>query len=274
MTGKGGFWRKVAGAFVEFDESQVRPAGRPSVPGPSLDDELASTEKLLQELSAGKASSSSAFPPSASPPPPPPSASAAGASAPSAGVSTGAPAGASSGPPLVEGASFSDLYTASGVRPVHHSAEQMLAILDGLAAMPPDACRMAVQAMDAADERWTVAEVLADARAKIEALARAAGDLATRGQQATDKAKADHATVDAQLAEAESTIQQQIAQLQAELETFRAEAAQQRAQIDGDLAAARDAVSRETNRVQGEIARLGRVRTFLEPMVGPPPAPR
>lgn len=260
MTGKGGFWRKVAGAFVEFEEGPGAP--RPPAPPPSIEAELASTEKLLQELSAGRSASSSAFPPPAAAPPPP--------------ASTSAPPtptrASSAGAELPAGASFSDLYTAAKIAPVHHTAEQLLAILDGLAAMPPDACRLAVQAMDAADDRWTVADVLHDARAKVEVLAKAAGDLAQRGQQATDKARADQALVDSQLAEAETTIQQQIAQLQAELESFRAEAAQQRAQIEADLSAARDVVSRETTRVQGEIARLGRVRAFLEPIVGAGPA--
>lgn len=261
MTGKGGFWRKVAGAFVEFEEGPGAP--RPPAPPPSIEAELASTEKLLQELSAGRSASSSAFPPPAAAPPPPP-------------ASTSAPppptSASSTGAELPAGASFSDLYTAAKIAPVHHTAEQLLAILDGLAAMPPDACRLAVQAMDAADDRWTVADVLQDARAKVEVLAKAAGDLAQRGQQATDKARADQTLVDSQLAEAETTIQQQIAQLQAELESFRAEAAQQRAQIEADLSAARDVVSRETTRVQGEIARLGRVRAFLEPIVGAPPS--
>jgi hypothetical protein len=268
MTGKGGFWRKVAGAFVEFEEGPTAP--RPPAPPPSIEAELASTEKLLQELSAGRSAPSSAFPPPATPTPaasaPPP------ASAPPAASAPPPASAAGPGAELPAGASFADLYTAAKIAPVHHTAEQLLAILDGLAAMPPDACRLAVQAMDAADDRWTVADVLHDARAKIEVLAKAAGDLAQRGQHATDKARADQALVDSQLAEAETTIQQQIAQLQAELESFRAEAAQQHAQIEADLSAARDVVSRETTRVQGEIARLGRVRAFLEPIVGAPPS--
>lgn len=263
MTTKGGFWRKVAGAFVEFDESRAAP-GRTAPPPASLDDQLASTEKLLQELSSGR----SAFPPDA-PKATPPAAPPGPASPPAGPPAPGSPPPAD----VSEGTSFSDLYTAARVPPVHHSAEQLLAILDGLAAMPPDACRMAVQAMDAADDRWTVADVLSDARAKIEVLTKSAADLTSRAQAAADKARADHATVDAQLAEGEAAIQEQIAQLQAELDAFRSDAAAQRAEIDATLTSTRDAVARETTRVQGEIARLGRVRAFLEPIVGSAPSP-
>jgi len=175
------------------------------------------------------------------------------------------PAGDGSG--AITPVPFADLYTGARVAQVHNTAEQMLAILDGLAAMPPEACRMAVTAMDAADDRWTVADVLVDARLKVEALAAYTAQVSERATAAVTKAEADRAAIDKGLTEAESAIQQQIAQLQAELASFQADATEERARIDAELQAVKEGVASEAARVQAEIARLGRVRTFLEPMV-------
>jgi vacuolar-type H+-ATPase subunit I/STV1 len=133
--------------------------------------------------------------------------------------------------------------------------------------MPPEACRLAVQAMDAADERWTVADVLRDANAKVEVLSRFTSEVSQRAIGAAAQAEADRLAIDKNLVEAESTIQAQIAALQAELESFRTEAAAERARVDAQLTTIQEAVARESARVQSEIARLGRVRTFLDPLV-------
>lgn len=269
MAGQGGFWKKVAGAFVEFDEAKAPPTQ--AAPPSSVEDDLASAERLLRELNAGSSRSAEPakgsaraadpFPPaggaSASPPAAPPAAGGAPAFTPPTGDGSGA----------ITPVPFADLYTGARVPPVHNTAEQMLAILDGLAAMPPEACRMAVTAMDAADDRWTVADVLVDARLKVEALAGYTAQVSERANAAVAKAEADRAAIDKGLAEAESAIQQQIAQLQAELASFQADASQERARIDAELAAVKEGVASEAARVQAEIARLGRVRTFLEPMV-------
>lgn len=219
------------------------------------------------EAAKGAARAADPFPP------------AGGSSAPSSsGGASSAPPPAAVGappftPPVGDGSGaitpvpFADLYTGARVPAVHNTAEQMLAILDGLAAMPPEACRMAVTAMDAADDRWTVADVLFDARLKVEALAGYTAQVSERANAAVAKADADRAAIDKGLAEAESAIQQQIAQLQAELASFQADASQERARIDAELQAVKEGVASEAARVQAEIARLGRVRTFLEPMV-------
>ena len=100
-----------------------------------------------------------------------------------------------------------------------------------------------------------------------EALAGYTAQVSERANVAVTKADADRAAIDKGLAEAESAIQQQIAQLQAELASFQADASQERARIDAELQAVRESVASEAARVQAEIVRLGRVRTFLEPMV-------
>jgi hypothetical protein len=274
MAGQGGFWKKVAGAFVEFDDPKAPPTQ--AAPPSSVEDDLASAERLLRELNAGSRGAEPAKAPARAADPFPPTgggtpASGGGQTPPAFSPPTLAPAGDGSG--AITPVPFADLYTGARVPPVHNTAEQMLAILDGLAAMPPEACRMAVTAMDAADDRWTVADVLVDARLKVEALAAYTAQVSERATAAVTKAEADRAAIDKGLTEAESAIQQQIAQLQAELASFQADAAEERARIDAELQAVKEGVASEAARVQAEIARLGRVRTFLEPMV-PGSAPR
>lgn len=247
-----GFWRSVAGAFVEFDEAAPR-AGRTD-----LDATLKSTEALLAEIGGGKgATKPSAQPgsPGAAPAGPPPKA----AAPPPAREG-------SSAAPIEEGGDLAALYAQRGLPTVAHTAEQMLAILDGLAALPPDAARVAIKAMDDADDRWTVTDVLNDARAKTDALVHHVNDLAARAQAAAEAAHQERGQVDTMLAEAEAEIQRQIAALQGELDQFRADAAARRAEIDAAASATRDAAARESGRVQAEIARLGRIASFLGPL--------
>lgn len=237
MSGGAGFWRKVAGAFVEFEGQ------RPPPDGGSIDTTLADTDALLRELGAGRGV------PAAEPPPPPP-------------VAAPPP-----GTPIATGVAFGELYTNANVPAVHHTAEQLLAIVDGLAAMPPEAARIAVKAMDDADDRWTLTDVLGDSTRKIDALAAHLSTLAAQGQSAQDRAAQEQAAIASALSEAEATIAQQIAQLQAELQSFQADAAKRRAEVDAEVTATRAAVTAESDRVQAEIARLGRLRTFLDPIL-------
>jgi hypothetical protein len=256
MAERKGFWKSVAGAFVEFEEPK-----RGASPGPaSIDDTLASTEALLAEL-GGKGAPSR--PPSTSAP----------HAAPSAPPPPRPPTSSGNAAPLAEGAPLSELYQKAGVPTVAHTAEQMLAILDGLAALPPEAARVAIKAMDDADDRWSVGDVVTDARLKTDVLVGHVNELASHAQAAAAAATQEAAEVDRMLAEAEAEIQKQIAALQAELDQFRADAAARRAEIDQRLTAAREGAARDSGRVQAEIARLGRISTFLGPML-PPPTPR
>ena len=58
------------------------------------------------------------------------------------------------------------VYAQAGVPPSVYPAERLLRLVDGLSAMDPATRLMAIQAMDAADESWTMADPVADAAAK------------------------------------------------------------------------------------------------------------
>ena len=62
------------------------------------------------------------------------------------------------------------IYAHAGIAPASYHAERLLRLVDGLAAMDPATRLMAIQAMDAADESWTIADPLQDATAKLGAL--------------------------------------------------------------------------------------------------------
>jgi hypothetical protein len=261
-----GFWRKVAGAFVEFEDAPAK--------SDTVDDDLAKAEALVRELDARASAPSTpqvapvvspvASPRPASPPPPPP------APPPVAGPGT-SPVG--SAPDVPEGATYASFYAEAGLPSVHHTAEQMLAILDGLAAMPREASRLAVKAMDDADDRWTVDDVIGDGRRKRQVLEAVVAKLHGWAGDAEARAASEVAEADAVEKQAEATIEEQIAQLRAELDAFRAEAAERRVQAQTSLQASRDAVARETARMQSELYRLSRLEAFFEAPATPNPTP-
>jgi hypothetical protein len=245
-----GFWKKVAGAFIEFEDKGGQ------APASSSDDELAKAEALIREMDSGKSAAKAPLPPPAPPPPP------------VAGPGTTA---VGSAPDVPEGAPFSTFYVEARVPAVYNTAEQMLAILDGLAAMPREASRLAIKAMDDADDRWTVADVVEDGRNKRQALEAVVAKLQGWAQEAESRASAETAEADDFEKQAEQTIQAQIEQLQAELAQFRKEASERRVQTQAALAASRDAVARETARMQSEIYRLSRIEAFFEASPGSAP---
>ena len=110
--------------------------------------ELSDEERLAAELAAEAAAPADAAP---SPPPPPPEL-----------------------PPsdceIDKERGFDAIFGAAGVAPVPFPAEKLLRLLDGLRAMDATTRKMAVLAMDAADDNWDVVDCVADAQRKIAAL--------------------------------------------------------------------------------------------------------
>lgn len=248
MSNQGGFWRKVASAFVEIEPGSgpaPTPSGGSAPSAADLAAAAADTEALLAQLDGGAKPAAKAAPAPLAP-----------------HVPGDTPVGSVEEVP--EGLPFSEIYGEAGVAHVHHTAEQMLQILDGLQAMPSEARRMAVQAMDAADDRWTLDDVVQDARQKREVLSQHCDHLAGIASAAEAQTTAEKAAADELLGQAEATIHEQIAQLEAELAAFRQDAADRKATATAHLQAVRDAVARETARHQSEIFRLQRIQAFFE----------
>jgi hypothetical protein len=265
MTGKGGFWKSRSRARSSSSRrGRARRVGRRRPP--SIEAEPREHEKLLlAELSAARArrrvqrvrqrARTRRRPPPASASAPP--------------VVRVEVVGQRRGRAAPRAPPLSELYQkAAKMRAVAHTAEQLLAILDGLAALPPEACPTSrCKAMDAADDRWTVADVLhrrARSRSRCWSKARRASSR-SHGQAGRRQGAPPIEAARGRLGcwpRPRPTIQQQIAAAAGRARvssgpTPRSSARRDRGQR---LAAAREAVSREILvGCRAEIARLGRV---------------
>lgn len=226
--------------LVELDEEET------SRPSPRDGDE--DIEKILAETRAlmGHTDPVSEAAPEAAPapePPPPP------VSVPSE---------------INEGQELSQIYAAASIPESPYPAEQMLKLLDGLKAMGPRERKMAVMAMDAADDRWTISDPVLDAQRKIAALQTETQRLDAFSEQAEAQAQADLQAQETYKEEASGTIRQQIAELEELLEQELRKVADEKAAIHVRLEAARSAVVREKARYEQQIETLFVLSTTFE----------
>jgi len=226
-----GFFKKALGVFVEV------PEGADEHDDVSIDDLNDEARRLLAEIEAG---SDAAPPPAAEAPPPPPSA------------------------PVPTGGDFADIYAAAGVPPSPYSAEMLLKVAEGLRAMPLDQARAAVHAMDGADDRWTVGDVLLDADRKIDALNGVQQAVVTSQQQAEQRYDAVVQSLDSQLAATQTEIRKQIEELQALFTEAGETAAVEKATALSELEATRNSAQAEASRLQVEVDRLRQVHGFFD----------
>jgi hypothetical protein len=167
-----------------------------------------------------------------------------------------APAAPVPEPELFAGRDLSQVYTEAGIPRSPYQAEQLLRVLDGLQAMPPAVRVAAVQAMDAADDAWSLGDPLLDAQRKVKALEGETDRLRATESQAESQAQADLAEQDTYQAQATEQIRAQIAELENLLGTELGQVATERARIQARLEETRHAVAREIARYRDEIARL------------------
>lgn len=246
-----GFWKKVAGAFVELEGREG--SGAPSPGGLVPEDLSDDAETLLRELG------SAPHPPRISPtPPPPPAATAAGPATGSAEVQEGIP--------------FERIYAEAGVPTSHYTVEQLLSVIERLRAIPREQALVAIDALDAADERWTVADVVADADRKTAALKAVVDRLGARERAAGEGAAAERTRIEKQVAEADAEVRRQIAALETEMAGIREQAAAETARLEADLRATREACARERTRIGDELNRIRQVPVFLSGSQAPRPA--
>ncbi len=128
------------------------------------------------------------------------------------------PAAAESAPPPATGLSLEQVYAHAGVPPCAYPAERLLRLIDGLKAMDEPMRRTTIQAIDSADDSWSIADPMRDAAAKVGAIERHAGALR------------------AGVAQAEQQTQSELQQLQQRQESTVAEIRRQIADLEGLLA--------------------------------------
>lgn len=157
---------------------------------------------------------------------------------------------------VTEQRSFEDIYFERSLAASPYPAERLLKVLGGLKAMDPASRRVAVEAMDAADDSWTLADVILDARNKMQALQAEKGSIAARADGAAQHAQAQLKAREEQEQREIADIRQQMAQLEALLEREVARAAEDKAAIITTGRNAQDAGMREAARLDTEIVRL------------------
>ncbi|CAN5315521.1 hypothetical protein BH10PSE16_BH10PSE16_09440 [soil metagenome] len=180
-------------------------------------------------------------------------------SAPGAEPEQQSPAPASS-TPLAQGNGtplrLDDIYASEGVAASAYPAERLLRLVDGLSAMDEATRQMAIRAMDAADESWTIDDPLADAAAKVKALAAHAERLQANLAQLAHETQSQLNAVNLRQEQAVGNIRQQITELEALASRELARAAQETAAHEASLKAASEQTAQELDQVTQTRQRL------------------
>lgn len=176
-------------------------------------------------------------------------------------VDTAAPRDFAMESEIEEGKPFPAYYAESALPDSPYPAEKLLRVLDGLRAMDANTRKAAVLAMDAAEDSWTIADVVLDAQRKLGALNQASEQLGQQLRGITEQARVEKETRDKYLAEATATIQRKIQELETALAREIQDIAAQKAQIDGRVQAAQIAYQRELARIEAERQRLSEIPT-------------
>jgi len=155
--------------------------------------------------------------------------------------------------------SLEALYHQHAVPPSPFPAEKLLKLLDGLRAMEPAVRKAAVQAMDAADDAWTVDDAVLDAQRKIGALQQAQAHLAQQTSSAQAHAQEQLQQRDQQHESAIEAVKRQIAELEALRQREVEKAAADRAAIQAEAKGVEEAALRETVRLEAELTRLRQI---------------
>lgn len=157
---------------------------------------------------------------------------------------------------IEEQRSFDAMYHQQGVPASPFPAEKLLKLLDGLRAMEPAVRKAAIQAMDAADDAWTVDDAVLDAQRKIGALQQAQAYLVQQTASSQAHAQEQLKVREQQHLAAVEAIKRQISELEGLREREIEKATADRAAIQAQAKAVEDASGRETARLGGELARL------------------
>jgi hypothetical protein len=168
--------------------------------------------------------------------------------------------------PLVDtaGMTLEQVYAAAGVPACAYPAERLLRLLDGLKAMDEATRRQTIQAIDAADDSWTLDDPKRDAQAKVAAIEAHSASIRSGVAQAEQEAQAQ---LRAQMQAQETSvaeIRRQISELEGLLAREIARGAQENAALEASLQATRESANRELTQLArsagaltGLIAQLG-----------------
>jgi hypothetical protein len=147
---------------------------------------------------------------------------------------------------------LADIYANTGVATSVYPAERLLRLVDGLSAMDQATRNLAIKAMDAADESWTIDDPLTDAAAKVRALTAHGEQIRLSLQQFERETQGRLDTSRTRQEKVLGEIRKQMAELDALLSRETVRGAQEIAAQEANLTAARERAEREL----GEIAQV------------------
>jgi hypothetical protein len=182
-------------------------------------------------------------------------------------------AAASSGPATSVATSLNldDIYAAHGVSPALYPAERLLRLVDGLSAMDEATRLMAIKAMDAADESWTIDDPLADAASKVRALKAHGQAIAANLQLLEQETQAHLDALTKRQDKVVGDIRQQIAELEGLVARELNRTAQETATQEANLKAAREQIAKDladvaqvSERLQSLSSQFGTSKTSPE----------
>ncbi len=124
------------------------------------------------------------------------------------------PAATESTPPAAAGLSLEQIYIQAGVPPCAYPAERLLRLIDGLKAMDEPTRRTTIQAIDSADDSWSIADPMRDAAAKVGAIERHAGAIRAGVAQAEQQTQSELQQLQQRQASTVAEIRRQIADLE------------------------------------------------------------
>jgi hypothetical protein len=150
-----------------------------------------------------------------------------------------------------------EIYAQAGVPASLYPAERLLRLIEGLSAMDAATRLMVIQAMDAADESWTIDDPLADAHAKVQALAMHSELLQLNLQALERDTRARIESTTARREKVVGDIRQQVSELEALIAREVSRAAQEMATQEAQLQAAREHTA-------GQLASLSQLSQRLQ----------
>lgn len=176
----------------------------------------------------------------------------AGAPAAAAPSSADAPAPAA----VEEGLAFADIYARQGVVEAGFPVERLFKLVEGLRTLDPTTRRAAINAMDAADDTWSMAQVLSDADTKIAALRGHQRDLQTTADTLV-KANQDRiASLETQRDSRLAELREQISALEAKIQEAVGSTAADVARLQSESESNKAALTRENQRLEAYILNL------------------
>jgi len=154
------------------------------------------------------------------------------------------------------GMTISQVYEAASVSASVYPAERLLRLLDGLKEMDEATRRIAIQAMDAADDSWTIDDPLRDAGAKVNALEAHAATIRAGVAQAEQESLAALAAAKERADKTQADIRKQLEELNALLAREIARGTQEGVALEAALQGKKERATRELDRLARTIGDL------------------